>query len=388
MASIPVINTSSEFREAFAARGGDLANRCYQCATCTSVCELSPDDAPFPRRQVLWAQWGLADRLISDPGPWLCHQCNDCSVRCPREVNPGDMMGAVRSMTVEKLSVPQVLGRLTGNIRTSWPALIFVPIIFWVVLLGVTTGFHTPEEMLPFSMDGRFHYEELVPHSLIYIVYTSVTLWVVGAMWFSGRKFWQLMGSRQERSGSFLGALTGTVVDIATHKKFSSCDHGVPKRRWGHFLVMWGFVGAAVTSGILVVYLYKDTPFFSWIPVGDASYPLPLDHWVKWLGNISAVALVIGGILLFVNRLNTTDKLVGRTTPFDRFFLMTVLGVIGTGVLTEGFRFVAVPVEVAYATYILHLGAVLTLFITVPYSKFAHILYRTLAMTHERMTTK
>jgi quinone-modifying oxidoreductase subunit QmoC len=65
---------------------------------------------------------------------------------------------------------------------------------------------------------------------------------------------------------------------------------------------------------------------------------------------------------------------------------MTVLGVIGTGVLTEGFRFVAVPVELACALYVLHLGAVMTLFITVPYSKFAHIYYRTLAMTHERMT--
>jgi quinone-modifying oxidoreductase subunit QmoC len=386
MASIPVVHTSSDFREAFFKRGGSNAAKCYQCATCSSVCELAPDNAPFPRRQVLMAQWGLEDQLMADPGPWLCHQCNDCSVRCPREVNPGDMMAAVRAMAIESLSVPRFMGRLTGNIRASWPALIFLPIIFWVVLLGATTGFHTPENMLPLSLDGRFHYEELVPHSLIYIVYTSVTLWVIGAMWFSGRKFWKLIGTGQERQGSFWGALTGAVFDISTHKKFSSCDHGVPKRRWGHFLVMWGFIGAAVTSGILVVYLYKEYPPFSWIPIGDATYPLPLDHWVKWLGNISAVALVIGGILLFVNRLKKGDKLVGQTTAFDRFFLMTVLGVIGTGVLTEGFRFVTIPVELAFGVYILHLGAVLTLFMTVPYSKFAHILYRTLAMAHERLT--
>jgi quinone-modifying oxidoreductase subunit QmoC len=285
-------------------------------------------------------------------------------------------MGAVRAMAVESLSVPRFMGRLTGNIKASWPALIFVPIIFWVVLLGATTGLAIPEvQNLP-ALEGRFHYEEFVPHSLIYIVYTSVTVLVVGAMWSSGRKFWKMMGANTEREGSFFGALTGVVVDIATHSKFSSCDHGVPKRRWGHFLVMWGFVGAAVTSGILVIYMY-----------GLHMYPLPLDHWVKWLGNISALALVIGGVLLFVNRLKIGDKLVGQTTAFDRFFLMTVLGVIGTGVLTEGFRFVAVPVTIACAMYVLHLGAVLTLFITVPYSKFAHILYRTLAMTHERMTT-
>jgi quinone-modifying oxidoreductase subunit QmoC len=377
MASIPVIHPSADFREEFFNRGGRNSTRCYQCATCSSVCELAPDDAPFPRRQVLLAQWGLEDQLIGDPGPWLCHQCNDCSVRCPREVNPGDMMAVVRAMAVQSLSVPRAMGRLAGNIRSSWPALIFLPIIFWVVLLGVTTQFHMPETLLPLSLDGRFHYEELVPHPLIYIVYTTVTVLVVGAMWVSGRRFWNLMGTRQKREGSFFGALTAAMIDIATHKKFSSCDHGVPRRRWGHFLVMWGFVGAAVTSGILVVYMY-----------GLHTYPLPLDHWVKWLGNLSAVALVIGGVLLFVNRLKAGDKLVGQTTAFDRFFLMTVLGVIGTGVLTEGFRFVAVPVELAYAVYVLHLGAVLTLFITVPYSKFAHILYRTLAMTHERMTAR
>ncbi len=376
MASIPIIQPSSDFREAFFKRGGHNAVKCYQCATCSSVCELAPANAPFPRKQVLMAQWGLEDQLMADPGPWLCHQCNDCSVRCPREVNPGDMMAAVRAMAVQSLSVPKIMGRLTGNIRVSWPALIFLPIIFWLVLLGATTGLEIPQvnPNLP-ALEGRFHYEEFVPHYLIYGVYTTVTVLILGAMWISGRKFWKLIGSGQERHGSFFSALIGAVVDIATHKKFASCDHGVPKRRWGHFLVMWGFVGAAVTSGILVIYMY-----------GFHLYPLPLDHWVKWLGNISAVILVVGGVLLFANRLKIGDKLVGQTTASDRFFLMTVLGVIGTGVLTEGLRFVAIPPVVPCAIYVLHLGAVLTLFITLPYSKFAHILYRTLAMTHERMT--
>jgi quinone-modifying oxidoreductase subunit QmoC len=103
-------------------------------------------------------------------------------------------------------------------------------------------------------------------------------------------------------------------------------------------------------------------------------------------GNISAVLLVVGGILLLVNRLAKGDKLVGATNAFDRFFLWVVIAVIGTGVLTELFRFVAVPTSAACTVYVLHLGIVLCLFLTLPYSKFAHILYRTLAMIHERMT--
>jgi len=78
---------------------------------------------------------------------------------------------------------------------------------------------------------------------------------------------------------------------------------------------------------------------------------------------------------------------VGVTTAFDRFFLWVVLTVIATGVITEVFRFIAVPPILACAVYLIHLAIVLTLFLTLPYSKFAHILYRTLAMAHERLTT-
>jgi len=206
------------------------------------------------------------------------------------------------------------------------------------------------------------------------------------ALWSGGRRLWTLLGTTAERKGSFIGNLLPVITEIATHKRFSKCEGGIVKRRWGHFALMWGFVGAAVTSGFAVMYLYKAYPPFSWILSADApSYPVPLIHWVKWLGNISAVALVIGGILLWINRRKPEEKLVGATTRFDRFFLWTVLTVIATGVLTEILRFVAVPPAVACLVYVAHLGIVLTLFLTLPYSKFAHFVYRTLALVHARM---
>ncbi len=82
-------------REVMAAGGGDL-KKCYQCATCSVTCDLSTDDASFPRRQMLAAQWGLKDRLMEDPGPWLCYYCGECSKRCPRQANPGESMMALR----------------------------------------------------------------------------------------------------------------------------------------------------------------------------------------------------------------------------------------------------------------------------------------------------
>jgi quinone-modifying oxidoreductase subunit QmoC len=322
---------------------------------------------------MLWAQWGLKDRLAGDPGVWLCHQCNDCNTNCPRDAQPGDVLQLLRSMAVEHLAAPSFMGKLVGNAKSTWPLLIGLPILFWIALLWLYTGFHIPQvnTALP-AVEGRFHYEEFVPHILIYMVYTTVSLWVVGAAFVSGSKLWRLMGQQQKRSGSFIGSLIGVMVDIATHKSFSLCSEGASKRRWGHFAVMWGFVGAAVTSGILVVYMY-----------GLGIYPLPITHWVKWLGNISALALVVGGVLLVVNRLSS-DRQVGETTAFDRFFLWTVVGVIVTGVGCEALRFLASP-TVASWTYVFHLGFVLTLFLTFPYSKFAHLLYRTLALVHRRM---
>lgn len=367
MASIPALLPSTAFQDELRRRGGESVARCYQCATCSSVCELAPATQPFPRKQMLLAQWGMADRLAADPAVWLCHQCNDCTVRCPRDARPGDVLGAVRSLAIERLAFPRFLGRLVGAARLSWPLLLGLPVLFWVALLGLA-GRLTP----PAGLEAGWAYDALVPHSFIYGVFFPVAGWVVLASWIAGRRFWTALGRSGPRSGSFFAHLLPALAEVATHKRFGSCGAARP-RKLGHLALLWGFVGAAVTSGLLIVGMY----------IQHLPMPLALNHPYKILGNISAGLLIVGAAILVGNRLGDR-KAAGASSAFDTFFIGVVVLVIATGMVVELARLADAP-DFALVSYVLHLGFVMSLFLTFPYSKFAHMLYRTLAMVHARM---
>jgi quinone-modifying oxidoreductase subunit QmoC len=367
---VPGVVSSPVFRQELRKRGGETATRCYQCATCSAVCELAPVEAPFPRRQMLWTQWGLADRLAADPAVWLCHQCNDCTTHCPRDARPGDVLQTVRGLVVESLAFPTALGRLVASSRRSWPVLFAVPLLFWIALLATAGLLQPPTD---------FHaYEQIVPHAMLYSVFFPLSGFVALAAFVSGQRYWKMIGRAAPRSKSFLSGLWATGVDIATHQRFGSC--GTARlRRLGHLLLFWGFVGAAVTSGLLIFAIY----------VQGYELPLPLMHPYKLLGNLSAVALVVGAGILVAARLSD-GKPAGASTAFDSFFTTVVALVIATGVLVELARLLVpgVPPAACVLLYVLHLGVVTTLFLTFPYSKFAHMLYRTLAMVHEQAASE
>jgi len=350
--------------------GAETVWRCYQCATCSSVCQLAPPGSPFPRRQMLLAQWGEIDRLAADPAVWLCHQCNDCTVRCPRDARPGDVMQSLRARAVERLATPARLGRLVGAARWSWPLLLGLPLLFWLAVLYALG--RLPD--IPRVPIGQLIYGEVVPHWLIYLVYIPLAGLAALAAGTSAWRFWNGLEGAKERRGSFLAAAAGALWDIATHKRFAKCEAAAP-RRWGHFWLMWGFVGALVATTLAIVALYLMN-----------EYPLPLGHPFKWVGNLAAAMLLVGGILVLGYRLKE-DSQAGRATAYDNFFLATVLLVIASGILTEAGRFAFRP-GVAVGIYLVHLGSIFTLFATFPYSKFIHFVYRTLALIHEKMTEK
>jgi quinone-modifying oxidoreductase subunit QmoC len=122
--------------------GGDLKT-CFQCATCSVVCPLSPDVNPFPRKEVIWAQWGMKDRLVNDPDLWLCHRCNDCSDNCPRGAKTGDIMAALRSYAYQSHAFPRWLGRAV-NMPLLLPLLLLLPIVLVWAMVSLGGQFVVP----------------------------------------------------------------------------------------------------------------------------------------------------------------------------------------------------------------------------------------------------
>jgi quinone-modifying oxidoreductase, subunit QmoC len=343
------------------------AARCYQCATCTTVCDLAKDRSNlFPRRQMLLAQWGLVDELIADPSIWLCHQCHDCSTRCPRDAKPGDVLQAARSWAIEAVAAPRFLGTLVARAATTWPLLLGLPILFWVVLLWVWQDLRVPEGQIA-------SYGQVVPHALIYGVFFPVAALVLLSATISTRRLWALWGGTEaRRPGGFFPSLVGVLGELLLHNRFARCGSSKP-RRWSHLALFWGFAGAALTSGLIIVAMYGL----------GMEMPIPQLHPFKMLGNLSAVLLVVGGVWILLQR--TSPDAVGSSTAFDNFFLGVVLLLIATGVATELGRYLLPPVA-AFGLYVVHLGTVLCLFATFPFSKFSHLLFRTLALVHERLT--
>ena len=137
----PDLNFIRTLKEA----GGDTLKKCYQCATCSVMCPLSKDGKPFPRKEMIWAGWGMKDKLVTDPDVFLCHQCGDCTANCPRGAKPGDVMSAIRSYAYTFYGWPQPLAKLASSAK-GLPMLIGIPVVVIFIMWLLSGGMHIPNK--------------------------------------------------------------------------------------------------------------------------------------------------------------------------------------------------------------------------------------------------
>ncbi|MBF0105177.1 MAG: quinone-interacting membrane-bound oxidoreductase complex subunit QmoC [Deltaproteobacteria bacterium] len=346
--------------------GGDSVKKCYQCATCSVVCNNSPDENPFPRKEMIWTQWGLKDRLVNDPDIWLCHQCDDCSVYCPREAKPMEVLAALRKMTIAHHAVPGFFAKMFKS-AGYLPILFGIPVVFLLFVLFVSGHLNIP--------DGEVLYSKMFSHMAINISFTAMFFLACGMAFIGGKNFWNGMKAdfgEPKGETSFIGACIKVSKQIMLHSKFKECDAN-KSRFTSHLLVFWGFIGLLVVTALAVVSI-----------VLYHYYPLPQTNLIKILGNVSAIAFFVGLTIMMLNRLSSKTS-QSRGTFFDWVFLLDLYGVVLTGIAVEYLR-VFNGGAIAYIMYFIHLVFVFFLLVYFPYSKFIHFAYRFLAMVYAVMT--
>lgn len=357
------------------AGGGDL-KKCFQCATCSVVCELADGKKPFPRKEMIWAQWGLRDRLLADPDVWLCYQCNDCSTHCPRGARPGDVMATIRRESVLEHAMPQFLGRWM-NRPASFLLLLGVPVVLLGLLVAapLENGLGTPTE-------GAIAYScwNELPHPALIAFFTFFSLLALLAVVAGAVRFWRAMKAADARRGiattanGLAASLKSVLKEVVLHNKFTLCTTE-GSRSLSHLSVFYGFLALLVVA-IWVVSLILFGPLIR------SDFIYPFSFWNPWrmLANLGGVAVAGGSAWMVWERLRDRKNPLASTF-FDWAFIGVLLAVVLTGLLAEGLHYARLEPHRIVA-YFAHLALVFTLLMYLPYGKFAHLVYRTTALVY------
>jgi quinone-modifying oxidoreductase, subunit QmoC len=375
-----IIKPDVNFINDIIAAGGESVKKCFQCATCSVVCNVTPEDNPFPRKEMIHAQWGLKDRLISNPDVWLCHQCSDCTAYCPRGAKPGEVLGAVRKLSIEHYATPRFLGKAVGSPKALL-GLLAVPIIIFIAAIMIQGNSFFPEGEIVYA-------EKFMKVPYIDVIFSAAALFAVFGFFMGVTKYWKDLTKNIEMSsnpwqkkvkGPMIAMILATVFEFMTHKRFEKCEV-TNDRSKTHMFVFFGFVGLAITTTWAIAYLYGHE-FFGiqktfWLNFGESPYPLydPM----KILGNVSAVILLAGILQVITNRRKNAEK-AGSGSYYDWLFISVITTIVVTGILSEVLRLGHLRM-LAYPTYFIHLVAVFFLFAYAPFSKMAHMAYRTTAL--------
>ncbi len=377
MAETYVIDPDLDFINKVGALGGEDLKKCYQCATCSVACQISPDTRPFPRKEMIAASWGLKDKLVGNADIWLCHNCGDCNTRCPREAKPGDVLAAVRTYAIEEYAQPKVLARALKDPK-KLPILVAIPAILFLVV-GSITGLL---DFTPDLSEGIKHYKFfstwLVDMHMLPAAIFAVVVFALGLKRFLNDIHQNALAEGKTNKETievvgFLTALLKVIPTILKHNKFELCTEN-KDRQIAHLLTMWGFIGLFIVTNIIFVVLYGSYLF----PEGPIHGPWSQLNPVKWLANIAGVALIVGTALLIKNRSSKKDQ---KSTYFDWYLIYLAFGLGVTGMGTQLTR-LAGWAFVSFATYYVHLVLIFCLFAYLPFSKLAHLVYRTTAMAY------
>lgn len=301
----------------------------------------------------------------------LCHNCGACLHACqyapPHEfaVNVPQAMAKVRLDTYTDFAWPAALGRLyeRSGLTVSL-ALAGGLALFLALAAGMGGG------LLRGPLAGNFY--AVFPHGLLAWLFGLVFLYALLALGIGVSRFWR---------GVTPGAATGPALAEAAHDalrlRYLGGGHGkgcnneddafsLARRRF-HHLTFYGFMLCFAATCVGTIYDY----------LLSYAAPYPLLSLPVVLGSLGGAGLLAGPAgLLWLNLRRDPRQGDPAQRPMDRGFIVLLLLVAATGLLLLALR------DSAAMSLLLavHLGVVMGLFLTLPYGKFAHGIFRSAAL--------
>ncbi|GAB3476292.1 tricarballylate utilization 4Fe-4S protein TcuB [Polaromonas eurypsychrophila] len=334
---------------------------CNACRYCEGFCAVFP---AMTRR----LEFGKADiHYLAN----LCHNCGACFHACqyapPHEfaVNVPQAMAQVRGQTYADYAWPPVLGALyKRNGLTMAMALAAGLALFLVLAVGVNgTLLHAP-------LAGNFY--AIFPHNLLVLMFAPIFLFAVLALGLGVRKFWCDVSP---------GQATGAAVTEASlnvlRLKYLDGGHGegcnesddaftLWRRRFHHF-TFYGFMLCFAATSVATLYHY----------LLGLQAPYALTSLPVLLGTVGGIGLLIGPAGLFwLNLRRHPMHGDAAQKPMDRGFIALLFFTSLTGLALLAWR----DTGAMALLLAVHLGVVMALFLTLPYGKFAHGIFRSAAL--------
>lgn len=94
--------------------GGKDVMTCLQCGNCTGVCPISLKIDYKTRTLIKYCQFGLKKYTLSTR--WVCATCYRCYEHCPADLNPAEIMIALRHIAVREGIVPPFVKNAAMNL--------------------------------------------------------------------------------------------------------------------------------------------------------------------------------------------------------------------------------------------------------------------------------
>jgi len=370
------------------------ASACFNCGNCTAVCPLSIANDAFPRKMIRLAQIGASERLMAHKELWLCYYCGTCSDTCPRQADPGEFMAVARRWVIASFDPTGIARMLYTSKIFTWVFMAALTAIFALFLLAGAGPMKkdSPQLFAGHESSAGFLQSDMIHNMGLIVIAIAVLATVVGLVRMVMRLSKALPHPpEQEENASkrpgFIGRLIKgfkvTITELAAHKRFRDCNEDEKAAPWYrsrwfvHWSIMWGFIMLGVVTGIdfLLVLVADKIP----------GQPVPLWHPTRLLGTVFGLLLLYGTSVAIISRIIKPDKYSSHSLLSDWLFIWLLFLCPLTGFLTEIALYLPAGATWGYISFLVHVILGMEIVILLPFTKFAHAMYRPLALLVHNM---